>query len=75
MTAMTVEQMNERLDRAEDQMALMSGLVNALEILCYDYAQQSIDGRSHHGMLRNGIVAVSDAMLRVVRSDASKFAE
>ncbi|WP_386682986.1 hypothetical protein [Loktanella sp. R86503] len=60
--------LRDRLDEADSILADMTGLASALEILAWDYAQESIKG-VHQRMRRDAICAISNAMGRLVGRD------
>ncbi|WP_386684181.1 hypothetical protein [Loktanella sp. R86503] len=60
--------LRDRLDEADSILADMTGLASALEILAWDFAQESIKG-VHARMRRDAICAISNAMGRLVGRD------
>jgi hypothetical protein len=67
--ALTVDELNDRLDVAEGKIGQLSGLVKAMDILSGNLAEQQMDKKSQLGILRAGICAISDAMMSVVEAD------
>ena len=75
MTDMTSEQIDRLRTRHDEQDSLicdLAGLAGALEILAWDYAQESIKD-THGRMRRDGIVAISNAMGRLLGRDTDSL--
>lgn len=76
MTAMTddqIESLRRRHDETDSMICDLSGLADALEILAWDYSQATITD-THGRMRRDGIVAISNAMGRVLGRDKASNA-
>lgn len=67
--SLTNEQLSQRLSEAETKIAHLSGLASALDFLTHDYGQDEIGPASSHAYRRReGIIALSDAMVSITRA-------